>query len=214
MLMVNITIVIIAIMSGLYASYRVNSHRFNRRANRLGTLSGLSLAIFSAVVSSLSDAQIWTKPTAFYVGVCLPMVAGLLIATTISLLIKLKKPQVISVGIECSYQNVGIATSAAVTMWSNPTDRGHAICVPMLYGVVEGLAAFIYCFICWKLNWTKAPRDEKFCQMLVTSYEVDADSEHNGGDGEDENEESGDDIEKGKEEITDQSTSSLEEPLL
>ena len=73
--------------------------------------------------------------------------------------------------------------------------------------VVEGLAAFIYCFICWKLNWTKAPRDEKFCQMLVTSYEVDADSDHNGGD-----EESGDDIEKGKEEIT--TTSSLEEPLL
>ena len=50
--------------------------------------------------------------------------------------------------------------------------------------------------------------------MLVTSYEVDADSEHNGGDEEGDNEESGDDIEKGNEEITDQSTSSLEEPLL
>ena len=51
--------------------------------------------------------------------------------------------------------------------------------------------------------------------MLVTSYEVDADSEHNGGDEEGDNEESGDDdIEKGREEITDQSTSSLDEPLL
>eukprot|EP01083_Nonionella_stella_P105436 303262_1 len=50
---------------------------------------------------------------------------------------------------------------------------------------MEAVLLGIYCAIGWKLGWTKAPRDEKFCVMVSTVYEVDEDSV----DGEFENEE-------------------------
>ena len=63
-------------------------------------------------------------------------------------------------------------------MFSDPTERGQALCIPLFYGLVEAIVLGCYCIICWKVGWTKAPRDEGFCQMIVTTYEVDDDSEH------------------------------------
>mmetsp|Transcript_38127 Transcript_38127/g.80255 ORF Transcript_38127/g.80255 Transcript_38127/m.80255 type:complete len:516 (+) Transcript_38127:380-1927(+) len=177
-LFVSLAIVIVAIGLGLCASFRISSHRFNRFANRMGSLSGVLLIVFSAIVSSLSgsnESQIWGLPWSFYVGVTSPCFVGLFIATGFGVLARLRKPEVISVGVECCYQNVGIATSAAVAMFDDPIKRGQALCVPLFYGLMEGVVLGIYCIIGWKLGWTKAPRNEKFCTMLVTTYEVDAD---------------------------------------
>ena len=60
-------------------------------------------------------------------------------------------------------------------MWSDPVERGQALCVPLFYGLMEAIVLGIYCIIGWKLGWTKAPRDEKFCVVIVTTYEVDDD---------------------------------------
>ena len=30
----------------------------------------------------------------------------------------------------------------------------------------------VYCVICWKAGWTKAPKDESFCVIVATNYEV------------------------------------------
>lgn len=184
-LFVSLAIVIVAIGLGLCASFKISSHRFNRFANQMGSMSGVLLIVFSAVITSLSgsnDAQIWGQPWSFYVGVTSPCLVGLFLATCLALIARLRKPEVVSVGVECCYQNVGIATSAAVAMFPDPVDKGQALCVPLFYGLMEAIVLGLYCIIGWKLGWTKAPRDEKFCRMLVTTYEVDdteRDTEHN-----------------------------------
>mmetsp|Transcript_18364 Transcript_18364/g.39708 ORF Transcript_18364/g.39708 Transcript_18364/m.39708 type:complete len:515 (-) Transcript_18364:16-1560(-) len=179
-LFVSLAIVILAIALGLCASFKISSHRFNRFANRMGSLSGILLIIFSVVVTSISgknEAQIWGQPWSFYVGVTAPCLVGLFIATCFGAIARLKHPEVITVGVECCYQNVGIATSAAVAMFDDPVDKAQALCVPLFYGLMEAIVLGIYCIIAWKLGWTKAPRDEKFCVMIVTTYEVDDDTE-------------------------------------
>lgn len=180
-LFTSLAIVILAIGLGLFCSFKISSHRFNRFANRLGSMSGILLIIFSGVVTALSgstEAQIWGQPGAFYVGVTAPCLVGLFLATCFATIARLRRPEVVSVGVECCYQNVGIATSAAVAMFTDPTERGQALCIPLFYGLVEAIVLGLYCIICWKFGWTKAPRDEGFCQMIVTTYEVEDDSEH------------------------------------
>lgn len=177
-LFVSLAIVVAAIALGLCASLKISSHRFNRLANRMGSLSGILLIVFSGVVSSLSgsnEAQVWGQPWSFYVGVSAPCLVGLAIATLCAAVARLRKPEVITVGVECCYQNVGIATSAAVAMFDDPVERGQALCVPLFYGLMEAIVLGIYCIIGWKFGWTKAPSDEKFCVVIATTYEVDDD---------------------------------------
>lgn len=197
-LFVSLAIVILAIGFGLCASFKISSHRFNRFANRMGSLSGILLIIFSAVVSALSgsnEAQIWGQPWSFYVGVTAPCLVGLFLANCFALTARLRKPEVVSVSVECCYQNVGIATSAAVAMFPDPIDKGQALCVPLFYGLMEAIVLGIYCIISWKMGWTKAPRNEKFCKMIVTTYEVDDMSEREFDTGETTDEERPGDIE-------------------
>ena len=71
-----------------------------------------------------------------------------------------------------SYQNVGIATSAALGMFDNPKDIAQALAVPLCYGIIEAVVLGIYCLAAWKLGWTKAPREEKFCVVLTKTFEI------------------------------------------
>lgn len=73
--------------------------------------------------------------------------------------------------VECCYQNVGIATSLALTMF-NGQDLNDAMGVPFFYGMCEAFLVGIYCTIGWKAGWTKAPSDVSFWRMLFVSYEV------------------------------------------
>jgi hypothetical protein len=75
------------------------------------------------------------------------------------------------VSIECCYQNVGIATSVALTMFEGD-DLAEAMGAPLFYGTVEAVVLGIYCIGAWKMGWTKAPSDANFCTMISTSYEV------------------------------------------
>jgi len=99
-------IVISAIAIGLYCSYKIRSFEFNKRANRLGNLAGLTLIIFSALVTNMGDAdsKIWSRDWSFYVGVSLPCILGLLFANIIGTICNLKKPERVTVAVECCYQ--------------------------------------------------------------------------------------------------------------
>lgn len=72
---------------------------------------------------------------------------------------------------ECCYQNVGIATSVAITMFQGK-ELSRAVGVPLFYGLVEAVVLGIYCITTWKIGWTKAPPDESFCVVIGKSYEV------------------------------------------
>lgn len=73
--------------------------------------------------------------------------------------------------IECCYQNVGIATSLALTMFKGD-ELNDAMGVPFLYGVCGMVFVGIYCVGCWKAGWTKAPSNAPIWTVLFTTYEV------------------------------------------
>jgi hypothetical protein len=76
-----------------------------------------------------------------------------------------------SVSVEACYQNVGIATSMAMTMFAGQ-ELNVAMGVPFFYGVCEAIFVGSYCVIAWKMGWSKAPANAPLWQVITTSYEV------------------------------------------
>jgi len=172
-LFIALLIVISAISLGLFCSAKIHSHKFNMTANKIGNYAGIALVIFSFTMTNTgsADTKIWSRDWDFYVGVALPCLIGLFIANVLTTLISLLKPERVTVSVECCYQNVGIATSVALTMFQGD-ELNEAMGVPFFYGLVEAVVLGIYCVVMWKLGWTKAPKDAPFWKIIVTSYEV------------------------------------------
>lgn len=170
---IALILVIAAIALGLYCSANSKSVEFNKRANQLGNLAGFLLIIFSATITNTgdSDTKIWSRSLSFYIGVALPCILGIALANMIASAAKLQKPEQVTVAIECCYQNVGIASSMALSMFQG-RDLNHAMGVPFYYGVCEMVLVGLYCVAAWKLGYTKAPRDAPFWKVISTSYEV------------------------------------------
>lgn len=174
-LYVSLIVVTGAITCGILVSAYHPS--FRKTANRLGSAAGLALITVSVTVSSDSNtSDAWDQSLNFYVAVAIPPIVGLLTAITLSAKASLEKPECVAVSIESSNQNTGIAQALALSMFTG-TDLGLAISVPLYYGVVELTTNTIFCIICWKLGWTKAPPNENFCRMIATSYEVEDEPE-------------------------------------
>jgi hypothetical protein len=76
-----------------------------------------------------------------------------------------------TLAVECCYQNVGIATSLALTMFQGD-DLSNAMGVPFFYGLCEAVFGGIYCIVCWKAGWSKAPPETPIWTVLFTSFEV------------------------------------------
>lgn len=174
-LFISLAIVLTAIISGLTMGYHFDYPAFHIMANRFGSISGILLIVFSVFLSSGGDgaeSKLWNMDWSFYVGVAMPCLLGLTIATMISKGIHLSKPETVTIAIECCYQNTGIATSVAITMFSDPEERAQAVAVPLFYGIIEAVFIGIYCIWAWKAGWTKAPPDDNFCVMLANTYEV------------------------------------------
>ena len=175
-LFISLAIVISAITTGLFCSHTYHSRKFNQIANTIGNISGLALIIMSATMANTGgeagdDTKIWNHHWTFYIGTLLPCLGALFISTFFAYMVGLLKPECVTVGIEACYQNVGIATSLALTMFEGDEIR-EAMGIPFFYGVLEGVLVGIYCLISWKANWTKAPADAPIWQVVLLSYEV------------------------------------------
>jgi predicted Na+-dependent transporter len=172
-LFLALCIVIGAIGLGLFCSAKIRSRRFNMWCNHIGNFAGFSLIIFSATMTNTgsADTKIWSRDWSFYVGVTLPCLGGLVLANIIATAFRLDKPERVTVAIECCYQNVGIATSLALSMFKG-NDLNAAMGVPFFYGVMEAVLVGIYCIGAWKAGWTKAPADAPLWKVMFTSYEI------------------------------------------
>jgi predicted Na+-dependent transporter len=168
-LYVSLLVVLGAITCGILVSAYHPS--FRKRANRIGSVAGLLLITVSVAVSDSNSTAAWNQSFSFYVAVAIPPIVGLISAITLSAKAALEKPECVAVSIESSNQNTGIAQALALSMFTGP-DLGLAISVPLYYGVVELFTNTIFCIVCWKLGWTKAPPNENFCKVITTSYEV------------------------------------------
>ncbi len=166
-----IAIVIVAIAMGLLCSAKYGSH-FKLMANRIGNIAGVFLVMCSFIMSNSSkNARVWNREATFYWGVALPCLVGLILANCLTTALSLWKPERVAVSVECCYQNVGIATSVALSMFQGG-DLAEAVAVPFYYGIVECILLFTYCIGAWKAGWTKAPANVNFWIMLITTYEL------------------------------------------
>ena len=173
---ITLGVVMGAILSGLYVGYKFDNATFHTRANKFGSICGLSLILFSAFLGSgagEADTNFWSLDWSFYVGVAFPCAVGMTLANIISRSLTLSPPETVAISIECCYQNTAIATSVAVTMFDDPDTVAEAVSVPLFYGLVEAVIIFIYCLWAWKVGWTKAPANEKICVVVTHTYEVD-----------------------------------------
>jgi len=175
-LFVALVIVMTAIGGGLLCSAKIQWEGFQGFANKLGNISGVSLVLFSIfATSSDSESDLWGRPLDFYLGVAAPCVLGLVVSIIITSIFQLKEPERVTVAVECCYQNTGIATSVAITMFSGP-DLAEALGVPLYYGLVEAVVLGVYCLIAWKIGWTKAPANENICTVISNNYETASDA--------------------------------------
>lgn len=172
-LFLSLIVVLGGITSGVLTSAWYNSTRFNLMANKLGNLAGLAMVVFSAAMSltNKDGGGVWNQDATFYIGCALPAIVGVTLATFMATKLGLEKPERVSVAVEGCYQNTGIATSVATSMFPK-AQLATAVGVPLYYGMVEMVILACYCIVAWKSGWTKAPSDENFCKMIATSYEV------------------------------------------
>jgi len=155
-LFLSISVVMLAVGCGLLVSSRATDKAQSWCA-LFGNLAGLTLVLFSVLVSS-RDEPIWNKPPKFYFAIALPCLGGLTLAILLTSCPScgLKKPERVSVAIETCYQNVGVATAVALSMFKGK-EQSQAVGVPLYYGLVEAVLLAIFCLYAWKAGWTFAP---------------------------------------------------------
>ncbi|KAL3777127.1 hypothetical protein ACHAWO_004093 [Cyclotella atomus] len=180
----SLAIVILAIVTGIFCSWKIDTPRWHRTAYLGANISGIALIAWSTFLSFYPYDD--SKPTSdeimeekqestHYFAISLPCLLGLLFATIITTTIRLPRPERLTTAVECCYQNTGIATSAAFSLFSaDPEQLSMAMLVPVIYGFVEAGAIGLYLIIFWKLGWSKAPKDENFCIVVAKSYEINA----------------------------------------
>ena len=153
---ISIAVVISAIAFGMFASARFASVRFHKFANIGANISGILLILFSVVLSFVggggddntnnggADPMEPADDPIVYIAIALPCLIGLLVSTVLATLSKLPLPERLTTAVECCYQNTGIATSAAISLFSGD-DLQQAARVPFVYGLAE--AIFIGLFL-------------------------------------------------------------------
>jgi len=172
-LFVSLSVVISAIVSGLFLTYKRNSKKLRKWSNVLGNVAGISLMIFSAAVANHgggSDYKIWSHSWQLYLSVALPCALGLVLTNIAAIMAGLNPSERVTVSVEACYQNVGIASSLALTMFSG-SDLNAAMAVPIFYAITETVILTLYCCGAWKAGWTLAPPTDSLCKILWTSYE-------------------------------------------
>lgn len=178
----SLGIVIAAIGTGIFCSWKVDTPNWHKISYLGGNVSGIALIVWSTFLSFYPYDE--NKPTSdevigeeqehvYYLAIALPCILGLIAASAISTAIRLPKPERLTTSVECCYQNTGIATSAAFSLFSSdPEQLSMAMLVPTIYGFVEAAGIGLYLIIFWKLGWSKAPKDENICKVITTSYEI------------------------------------------
>merc|ERR1739848_961371 len=121
--------------------------------------------VYSVMVASFSNSNTsnknnskpWNQHPLFYIAICLPCLLGVLFAHSLSYLRKLSNSEIMTISIECGYQNTAIAITAAMSMFSNArSEQSQALSVPIVYGSFQAILSTGYCVMGWKLGWTKA----------------------------------------------------------
>jgi hypothetical protein len=194
---ISLLVVIIGISGGIFISYKFSeSERGNKirdYMNKLGNVSGLGLILFTSLAPEGGTISIVGREPIFYYGTIMPIVLGLLFSIIISTVTGLKKPERVTVSVECVYQNTSIAMTSCLALFSGD-DQQKALGVPFWYTGMQTTFVGFYCLAAWQFGWTKAPRKHNIVKVLLNNYQDDDDSSDGSGSG------TNDDPEEGGEE--------------
>lgn len=173
-LFLSLTIVLVAVITGLYCSFKVDSTRFNLFLNRIGNVFALTHILLALIIVGIDDGlsyDIWEHSWGFYICLALPCITGLLLATLLTTWFHLERPERITAAMECSCQNINIAISVAIGMFDS-SEVSKALVVPLYIGLVNVIVLGLYFLIVWKMEWTKAPSDKNIFVVLFKSYNI------------------------------------------
>lgn len=183
---ISLMVVVIAITSGIYVSYRFsegeNGKQIQNFANRFGNVAGLGLILFTSLAPEGGAINLAGREPIFYYGTIMPIVLGLIFSVIISTCTGLQKPERVTVSIECVYQNTGIAMTSCLALFKGE-EQQRALGVPFWYTGIQTSLVGIYCLVAWKTGWTKAPANENIVKVILQNYqneEMTSDADENG----------------------------------
>merc|ERR1719229_1156073 len=117
---------------------------------------------------------LWGKEPMFYLVVALPFMICVVASLAISSLkcLQLTRPERLTIIVEVSYQNIGIASAVAIAAFcDNPRQRADSAAVPIIYGLIQATALAGICLCAWRLGWTYAPVDAGLCKIVKGDYQ-------------------------------------------
>jgi len=174
---IALAVVIVGVFLGMYLGTK---HPLRRLFfHKLATVAGLLSIILSLVTSNAGPEAVplWERDSTFFASISFVVFSGLAVGIVVSVALDLPGPQRMAVAIETMYQNLGIAVSASLTMFSSDRDTAIASGVPIFYGVLGSATNLSFCLICWKvLGWSLAPSSDGLCEVLLKSYQPKTDA--------------------------------------
>ena len=170
-LVVTVGVVFAGVFSGLAAGTRRPAWR--DRLFLLGNVAGLVSIVLAVAISNTGDKAepVWERDATFYLSTVAMATIATALGVVIPSLLGLGKPQRIAVGIETMYQNLGIAVTASLSMFSNAEDAAKGVGVPLFYGVYATILISVLLLVFWKLGWTYAPPTDPLCKVLSGNYQ-------------------------------------------
>mmetsp|Transcript_177 Transcript_177/g.564 ORF Transcript_177/g.564 Transcript_177/m.564 type:complete len:354 (+) Transcript_177:71-1132(+) len=172
-----IAIVTAGVATGLLLSWRLShmgprGHTHRSRLNLLGNVCGLVLIVLGFVFSSSSGTPLWSRPSKLYFAMAFPALLAFPLSFSLASLpiVRLTRPQRVAVGVECIFQNVGIAISIAISMYDEET-VGQAIFAPLWYGVSQSVLMPMQLLVLWKLGFTYAPPSASLWRVVTQSWQ-------------------------------------------
>lgn len=134
---ISLAVVVVAIAVGLVVSLKCsNSERgakIRDLANKFGNLAGLGLILFTSLAPEGGRITLNGREPIFYYGTIMPIALGLVFSIIISTLARLKKPERVTVAVECVYQNTGIAMTSCLALFTDKDEQLQALGVPFWY---------------------------------------------------------------------------------
>ena len=180
---ISLAVVVCAIVGGLFISFKSGNYDKGKTirsvANKIGNVAGLGLILFTSLAPEGGRITLNGREPIFYYGTIMPIIVGLICSVIISSVMRLKKPERVTVAVECVYQNTGIAMTSVLALFPDLEEQKRALAIPFWYTGMQTCFVGVYCLSAWKAGWTKAPANENIIKVLLQSYEVE---EENGDD--------------------------------
>mmetsp|Transcript_17609 Transcript_17609/g.21682 ORF Transcript_17609/g.21682 Transcript_17609/m.21682 type:complete len:346 (+) Transcript_17609:127-1164(+) len=165
----TIACVEVGVLLGVILGKRYPGKKYQHRFNIFGNISGIALFIIAMLLSQ-TEESLFEKAAVFWGGCIIPAMVAATVSISIASLLRLAKPERLSIGVETVYQNTSIPTAVAFATFGG-AEAKQAISIPVAYGLIQALTSVSILVIGWKNGWAFAPANEPFCKAISDTYQ-------------------------------------------